>query len=225
MDYSYVKLKKTQIIIFLFLSISFTGFSQNLRFGIFFAPQLSWMSPDVKSIDKDVSKLGINAGLIIDRFFAENYIFSSGISIINSGGTLTYSDSISLRFRNTTEVFPEGVSVSYKLQYLTIPLELKFKTNKIGNFIYYGHLGLTSQICLKASADIPASNIKDESIVHEINFFNLAYHIGAGLEYSLGGNTAIIGGLIYTNGFLDITDNKNDTVTLSNIRLRIGLMF
>ena len=56
---------------------------------------------------------------------------------------------------------------------------------------------------------------------------NLSLHIGGGIEYSLGGATAVMAGLYYTNGFTNIykTSFLNDKVSLRNIGLRLGILF
>ena len=46
--------------------------------------------------------------------------------------------------------------------------------------------------------------------MNELKMFNLSYHITAGIEYSLGGNTAMILGLNFDNNFLDITKDNGD---------------
>jgi len=59
--------------------------------------------------------------------------------------------------------------------------------------------------------------------------FNLSYHITAGIEYSLGGNTALVFGLDFDNNFLDITkDNGNqptDKVSQKILSFRFGVNF
>jgi hypothetical protein len=59
--------------------------------------------------------------------------------------------------------------------------------------------------------------------------FNLSYHITAGIEYSLGGTTAIVAGLNFDNNFLDITkDNGNqpvDKISQRIISFRLGVNF
>ena len=53
----------------------------------------------------------------------------------------------------------------------------------------------------------------------------MSYFIGAGIEYSLGGNTALILGLYYQNGFWDITKTKDYKVTIGSVSLRLGVRF
>jgi opacity protein-like surface antigen len=70
-----------------------------------------------------------------------------------------------------------------------------------------------------------SGNLLNDNISDEINLFNMGYHFGAGAEYSLGGNTAVVFGITYSNGFSDITKNTNDKITTSSFAIRLGLLF
>jgi len=67
--------------------------------------------------------------------------------------------------------------------------------------------------------------LNNENISDEVKLFTLGYFIGAGIEYSIAGSTAIVVGITYTNGFIDITPDSNNKVTLSNFALRLGILF
>jgi opacity protein-like surface antigen len=147
----------------------------------------------------------------------------TGISIDNTGGNLTFKDSITLK-TNGGDVDLPGSTVHYKLQYINIPLGLKLKTNEIGYLTFFTHLGINGGINIKATGEVDDFELDNENISEEISLFNLGYYIGAGAEYSIGGNSAIILGLTYTNGFIDITTDT-DKVTQSNFAIRIGILF
>jgi hypothetical protein len=218
---------KKLLFLLLIILISSTFANAQWKFGVFADPQVSWMKPDVKDVENNGIKGGINFGLVADKFFAPNYAITTGISIHSTGGNLKYTMISNVPFETTDSTYQlsNGKSVKYKLQYIDIPLGLKLRTNRIGYSTIYADLGLTAQINIKATGDISGSNITDENIRHEVNLFNLGYHIGAGIEYALGGNTSVIVGLTYTNGFVDVTTRSNDRVTLNSLALRLGIMF
>ena len=221
-------MKKFFIISAILLIGSTSIFSQGWRFGIEASPQLSWMKSDKKIVDGDGTRFNLGYGLGIDYFFGKNYAFSTGITINNTGGKQKFKDSVFFN-HNDTLLLANDASVSYKLQYLTIPLSLKFTTNEIGYITYYGQLGLTTQIRVKSTADIAANNygIAAEKNKEDTRLFNVGYHIGAGIQYSLGGNTALVLGLIYNNGFTDVTNIKgcDDKTVINNITLKVGIIF
>jgi len=216
-------MNRFKIFIFSFLFISFSVKGQQLRLGVSVDPQVSWMKTDVKTVGANGGRLGVNFGLVVEKYFAANYAFATGISISSSGGKLLYKTSGKFNFKDTTLSYPANTGITYKLQYLTIPFSVKLKTNRIGYLSYYAVLGLTAQINIKANADV--RDISDDDIGEDINLFNLGYHFGGGVEYALGGNTSLFAGIIYTNGFSDITSSSNDKVTLNNFALKLGIMF
>jgi hypothetical protein len=132
-------------------------------------------------------------------------------------------------FNNFESDVPAGKSVVYKIQYISVPLGLKFKTNQIGYVTFFTDIGLDPKIVINRKADIPSLSITDENAIKELKGLNLSYHIIAGIEYSLGGNTAIVLGLGYENNFLDITRDINnqpvDKVTQNILKFRIGVNF
>jgi hypothetical protein len=217
-------MKKLLFVIILLSSFLYIH-SQDLRFGVFVDPLLSWLTPDAKNISRDGPRIGIKGGLILDKYFAKNYAFTTGVSISNMGGNLHYKDSVIIETLETEVILNPESGVEYKLQYVSVPVGLKFKTNEIGYFTFFAQLGFTPQINIKARAEASDNQIDNENISEELNLFNLSYFFGGGLEYSLGGNTALTGGIIFNNGFIDVLSSKNVKETLSFLSLRLGIMF
>ena len=54
-------MKKYLIILTITLT-SLSVFSQNMRFTVFVDPKFSWMTPDLKDVSSEGSKLGVNIG-------------------------------------------------------------------------------------------------------------------------------------------------------------------
>jgi len=212
--------------LFFFLSLISTGLvAQNLTFSVVGDPQIAWLKTDVNHISNNGVVFGFNGGLIIDRYFAENYAFSSGIFLWHSGGKLLFSDSTTIGFRTGEKTLEPNTSMAYHLQYLTVPFSLKLHSNEIGYIKFFTHLGINSHISIKKTADVPAMNIDNVGIPDEIHFFSMSYFFGGGIKYSLGGNTAILCGIYYTNGFWDITADEDCKTTQNAVSLRLGIQF
>ncbi|MGC9374397.1 MAG: porin family protein [Bacteroidales bacterium] len=217
---------KKYLILIIFAVSSSVIFAQGLKFTVFADPKLSWMSPDLKDVSSEGSKLGVNIGLNVDNYFAKNYAFMTGISIDNTGGKLKYDFEKNIDTRSAEDsIIPAGSVLNYKLQYINIPLGLKFKTNQIGYTTFFTHLGINGGINIKATGEVDNFELNNENISDEVKLFTLGYFIGAGVEYSIAGSTAIVIGITYTNGFIDITPDNNNKVTLSNFALRLGVLF
>ena len=200
-------------------------FSQKLSFSVVFDPQITWMKSDSKSMKTDGTRFGFNAGLVLDRYFAENYAFSTGVSIWQTGGKLMLVDSKGFQDTFWLDTLPSGTTVNYNLQYITIPISLKLNSNQIGYITFFAHLGANNHMNVRALAGVPGMDISDEDIMKEVRFIMMSYFIGGGLEYSLGGNTALMAGLYFTNGFRDVRKTEDYKVYIGNIAIRLGVKF
>ncbi len=225
----YRSIKILPLLVIIIFSSEVIIAQQKITFGVHADPVISWFSSDIKEITNNGARAGINFGLNFNRYFSPNYSFSSGISIINGGGSLTSSETTVMEFTNFSSSVAPGEQVIYKIQYLAIPLGLKLQTNQIGYLTYFTDLGLDPKVVIGGKCDIPSLDIKGEKATNELNSFNLSYHITAGVEYSLGGTTALVFGLSFDNNFLDITtDNVNqlkDKIGHKLLSFRIGVNF
>ncbi|MEA1887743.1 MAG: porin family protein [Bacteroidota bacterium] len=205
------------------------SFSQNIQIGLYTEPLISWFSSDTELTANEGARPGLAFGLTIDRYFARNYAFSTGISIINASGRLSYSDTLLIRLKNTQTELVAGDKITYRIQYLSIPLGIKLKTNQIGYMTFFANAGLNPKIIIGGKADIPSEDIKKVNVTKELKLFNLGYNITAGMEYSLGGRTAVMLGLVYEDNFMDVTKDYSgqaeDKISHHMLRFRIGINF
>lgn len=222
-------MKKSLVSVLLILfSLTITAQSK-YRFTVFANPCINWLSSDVKKVKSGSAVFGYDLGLNVDKFFAERYAISSGVSIGTLGGKLQYSEQtdFSVHGIDTTIHVKANSTVDYNLQYISVPLGVKLKTNEIGYFTYFANLGLTTQMNIKATAssnDSPTS-LDNDNISDEISLFNLGYHFGLGAEYSLGANTSVVFGFTYSSGFNDVTKSKSDVITTNSFAFRLGMLF
>jgi hypothetical protein len=219
-------MKKIFLFTALIVSINMAG--QDFRIGINLDPVISWYSPNTKNIDKAGSKLGFSGGLMIETSFKENYVFATGINLTYLGGNLQYNDNpVSFTVDKDKIVnLDSATTVEYTLQYISIPLSLKLKTNAIGYISYFGQIGLTPQFNISAKATSDKGNLLDkDNVGEEIGLFNLSFFIGGGIEYDLGGTTALNLGIFYNNGFIDLLSDKDYKAALNYVNLRLGVLF
>lgn len=222
------KLKLPVLAIIFLMAISIAK-GQNLQISLSADPVISWFSSDTRDVVNKGGRPGFSLALQVDNYFTENYAFSTGIGILWMSGRLNYSDTLHLRFKNSEIFVPGNEDIIYNIQYLSVPVGLKLRTNQIGYITFFTNIGLDPKIMIGGKADIPFSDITDENITEELRLFNLGYHLTAGIEYSLGGNTALLIGLGYENVFLDTTkdyeDQPVDKIGQHIIRFKLGLNF
>jgi hypothetical protein len=206
---------------------------QMIRLGIHADPVISWFSTDIDAVKNQGARPGFNFGLSVYRYFGPNYSFSTGINIIRAGGRLV-SDSTTvfdLSYKKTSKIVTvaRGEAILYKIQYVSVPIGLKLQTNQIGYFTFFTDLGIDPKIVIGNKVDIPSINIEGERANSELRFFNLSYHIMAGIEYGIGGSTAFVLGLGFDNNFVDITKDLNvqpdDRVSHKLLSFRFGVNF
>ena len=217
---------KTKLLLTLILlTISFFSSAQGIRFIVFADPQVSWLKPEVRQVENAGIRGSINAGFELDNFFSSNYAFSTGLSLSNIGGKLKFNEAFTVRFEDSEEVLDPGNIIIYRLQYVNLPLGLKFTTREIGYTTIFAKLGVGGHFNIKSNANISALGINDESLLDEIQLFNMSYHFGLGIQYSLGGQTAVVSGIEYRHRFLDIASNNQYKALLNSLSLRIGILF
>lgn len=221
------------ILTFLLLSGSILiNAQQKISFGVHTDPVIGWFSSDINNVKNEGARPGFNFGISFNRYFTPNYSFSSGINIISAGGRLIGDDITVMKldkYETGTATVAAGKAVVYRIQYLAVPLGLKLQTNQIGYLTFFTDLGLDPKVVINGKVDIPSLGIKGESATSELRIFNLSYHIIAGIEYGIGGNTAVVVGLGFDNNFLDITkdngDQPDDKVSHKLLSFRLGVNF
>lgn len=214
------------IILFLLAGSFLTLSAQGIRFNVHIDPQFAWLSSsEHKTVDPDGSIFHIQAGLQMDYFFQENYAFVLGFGINNLGGNLLYSDSVTYGSEEHPVIIEPDQSVKMNLQYLDIPLGLKLKTEEMGYGTFFLQLGFNPMFNISSHITSKDGTYDKKDIKESINLFNLGYHVGAGIEYRLGGNTAAIGGIRWTSGLTNVTEDDGANITVNSLSIHLGILF
>ena len=212
----------------IFFAIGIASFAQRaVQMSFTASPSINWMSSDQKEVNKDGGVVGFDFGIHADFFFddEEKYAFTTGLLITNTGGKLNYFTTEPFEFAG--ETLDPGTQIRYRLQYMEVPLAVKLKTSPFRRWTYWGQFGLSSFINVRARGDSDEGTLDRANINDEVNLFNLAMNVGFGSKFDLGGSNAISLGLIYKNGFLDVTDDGffNERSTLNAVVFKLGLVF
>lgn len=227
MKLSKKKIMKYYMSFLLLIILPISAYNQDLKIGVFLEPQLSWLGTQSKNIEYDGTHLGFRGGIVLDKYFANRYAINTGISIGNQGGSLMFLNPDSTDFKVLDEELklPEGTTVDFSLQYVTIPLALKLRTNQIGYFTYFARVGLLSQINVLTKGTSSDGQFKKDNINKEINTFNISYFFGGGAEYEIGQGTSVFLEASFYNGFTDAMTNKSIKAYSRIVSIRTGIIF
>lgn len=192
------------------------------------SPTINWLSSDQKGVESGKVALGFNYGVNADFYFDEGnrYALATGLLINSTGGNLRYYDnSDEIQFSRHT--FDSGTTFRYRLKYIEVPLALKLKTSQFRRWSYWGQFGFSGMINIQSKGDSSNDLLDKSNINDEVKLFNLALNIGVGSHFDLGGNNAINVGIVYKNGFMDVTSNNQfkDKADLNSLMLKLGLVF
>ncbi|HHB79501.1 MAG TPA: PorT family protein [Saprospiraceae bacterium] len=233
-------MKKITIALFLSLTVTFLAQAQsNFRFGIQASPSFSWLSTSDNNINGNGANLGLKLGLTGEYDIAENYSIIGGLNFaFNHGGTLKYNKGGKYWPSVTSDMLPDGVNLKYNLQFVEIPFGMKMRTNEFGLLRYYAELPVfTLGIVTKSNGDIKGTSGLDkekENISKEVNGFNIAWGLGAGVEYEISSSTKLIGGFAFQKYFFDLTENsgliggsqtEDSKASMSTLTFKIGVIF
>ncbi|MDH5474990.1 MAG: PorT family protein [Cyclobacteriaceae bacterium] len=207
------------------LCFSITSYAQKMKLGIQMSPGLSSsriVSKPVTPVDSYISdngsKLSFRFGPIADFALTETYFFTTGILFSSKSVAISYNDDIA----------PVILVEEYKLQYLQLPIALKLYTNEISlDTRIFVSMGLMTEI-----------NISEKQVdnyitplITDFTFFDASLFIGGGVEYAIGTNTSIYGGVSYNRGLFnsisDVRVVRGDDLKIFNdlINLDIGVKF
>ncbi|HNW51854.1 MAG TPA: outer membrane beta-barrel protein [Prolixibacteraceae bacterium] len=218
---------KRTILILVLLSVSILSRGQFIKLGFQASPHLSWMKSSDVNISNQQSRAGIKYGLEADLFLLKvpRYSLNTGLYISNHSFKARYNVTDPLSMGNTTLTSP--VSVQYKLNYIEIPLDIKLRSDQFYRMTYFGQFGITNLINISASAISTDGKLNSANVSESIGLYNMGMLMGGGVEYDLGGNTAVNCGVQYTNYFIDATTIKglDEKTTIKTVRLVIGVMF
>ncbi len=171
------------------------------------------------------SGLNFSAGINADFYFGQNYAFATGLWY--TGKRLGVKEIITRRVDGVLEN-SETISVNNN-QYLQIPVTLKLFTNEVASdmrvFFQLGGL-----LDFKLSENLKTWNSTVGERKPKDNAYNplgISLYLGSGVEYQMGENTVLFGGLSYQRKLTNSLSKSGpfpkaalneDTQAVTNIR-------
>ncbi|KQR72394.1 porin family protein [Pedobacter sp. Leaf176] len=218
------------ILIFSFFSINiwaqnFSGPGYGFRLGLTATPTIGWIKPEQGKTEG--VGLGFSYGLMGDFNFAPNYSFSTALTITTINGKSTEVNVMPYNSIYGSDT-PVAYDLKYKLQYIELPLTVKLKTLKNAGRRWYGQFGLSNafNISAKQNAVRNGSQIgNNQNISDWTKFYRAGLIIGGGGEFDISGNTSILAGITFNNGFTNIVKDSSRDTKNHYLALNFGLFF
>ncbi len=210
------------------LFISGNLFAQeSFQLSFSLAPSVNWMSAEKNGISGGDIKAGYDFGMVADLFFdyRQRYALTTGLLLTNTGGELEYHNTSSFNFAG--ETINPGSSIRYRLKYLEIPFAVKLRTSPFRGWTYWGQFGLSGFINVGAKGDTNDGVLDKSDIKDEIRHLNIAMNLGAGANFSLSADNALVIGVIFKDGLTDITKDHyhEGKTTVNSVIFKLGLIF
>ena len=155
-------------------------------------------------------------GLTFDMPIKENVSFSSGLSYAPK--------KVSINYEGNSGNF--SGSERYRLQYLQIPVLIRFTTNEImPGFKVYFTTGFYGEFKV-----FEESNERDPVIVQKFRPIDASFNLGSGVELSLGPDTIVYGGVTYNRGLINsvkdvISSDADLKINNDLIGIEVGVRF
>ena len=222
-------IRSAMILVFIPASLRAQHPQRRVSFTFSLQPQLNWIHADEPSLEKGPVRLGFQFGLRADYKFERFFAFSCGVNLDQTGGNIVYRDALYLDLLRGRDTLMPGTKVTYRLQYVEIPVALKFIMPEIGYQTWFAEIGLDPMFNTRAFINATDNNINKEPFKQGISGFNLAWHTGLGMKYSLGGRLGLQLAIVYKNTFLDVTREngirKADNARINQVGLNVGFVF
>jgi len=211
----------------------------DFQFGFKIAPNFGWLKPDTEGYDFKGLRLGFNWGFVAEYKMSENIRLQSGFNVLMHGGKLEYAHAITTNTQSGTINETGTMLRRYSFKYIEIPVVVKMTTNEIGYFRYFGVIGLGTGLNISAKAvdefsvtDPVDRLVKGEpKIKSSTRFVREALILGLGAQYNFSGNTDLVFGVNFNNGFTNVLKGSNkvtgfsETAISNFIELNIGVLF
>jgi hypothetical protein len=232
---------------------------KNFRFGLKVSPMLAWYKPDdKKKLETSGVLFKFGWGLMTEFRLNKIASFTTGLQIDYDGGGLSFKDTAFYYYSADNIIakadtggkkyeFYRLTKRNYNINYVTVPIILKMKTNEIGYMTYFGNFGINSSFKTKVRSDDfvvtttgATANQQDLDISDDAALFKFALNVGVGLEYTFSGSTALVVGVNYINGFSNILKPESKFLFRSannnyepfkqkafgnNVSLTVGVLF
>ena len=241
------KMKNVTILVLGVLLSQLSYAQTEFRFGLKGAANVGWITGASKNVENGGTKLGFAYGIMGDFYFRPNYGASVEVLMSQINGKLDVL-SPQVFLSDTSGTVVDGMRYTYNLQYIEVPVSMKFRTKEIGDITYWGNFGISPGFLLNAKASIAEEGLPANVVLDDPNDFlvndnegdpfttdnfndqvfllRVPLIIGGGIEYRMAGSTSLQAGIRFTNSFTDMLVKDKDVLAKNNyVAITAGVLF
>ena len=218
--------KKIGLITCVFMQLQLSAQHSPFRLGFQISPGVAWMTTN----DLGVTNVGSNLTMgisargeigISDRLSATT---GAGLTF-NRGGTLRHETGGNFfpesrlsngDYNSGQKPLPDGTKLKYRLQYVEIPVALKWYVYEDKVLRYFAEAPVITwgvTVRRRGAIDAGEIHVDNEDISKDVNPFNIILGFGGGVEYTVGSKTSVVAGLSFHRGLIDVTNNAATRAT------------
>lgn len=199
---------------------------KNIQAGLALGTGVIFTNTETELIDRRGIGASQVVGMNLEWHFKPNIAFSTGLEFDFDRYRYTFNDSVYVDY-NDKDILRKRDAIAQRntllmeqrrtrTTYATIPTMLRFQTNFLGYFRYFGRFGLRNSFLLSSRADIDGHIINEDNQVGEerelddmilsrdVSFYKGSAGLSGGAEWNFSGGTSLIGELGYYLGFTNI---------------------
>lgn len=216
-----------QILLFPFVFNLFSINAQNHLVGL--KGGASWTNINATGFLTEVdTKLGMNLGLTYDYMLKKYFSIESGIIYDQRG----FTNEVIITNVEGAET-GKSVTIRYNYDYLTIPLKIEFNYGK--KIYFFGAIGVTPSILVKANWTFPAIEFNGELLNKKVfdetelvNRFDLGGLAEVGFGYKFNEKLWLYSAFSYQRSFTSITNSNyfaNSEIRHYGMNANLGLKY
>ncbi len=208
----------------LFSTVSRAIESSPYILGVHVDPLLSWFTADNNHFAGAAANVGLNAGLDFEYKFVKRYSLLTGAGIDLRGASLAYKQAgyeLQTKYDGKLDIAKDKV-LDTDFRGLAIPVALNMRAIEIGYTTFFATAGLHLSVPFFESAKLGGTEHRTSGMYTPL-FVNYMFRLG--IEYSLGGSSAVQCGLLFDGSFFNSYDTGRGEVNMYSMGLRIGFVF
>ncbi len=207
-----------KVLTIIICAASFAVNAQQFRIGASITPSIGFWDIEGDLYESSGTKFGVQAGLIVDQTLgsSERFALTSGLSWnLNPGGFQTANANGNTAFK----------AWNFNVMSIDLPITVRLRSDQLNKTVLFVQYGANFGFTLLKKVSLDGGQSGGGGFDYES--VNPSLAMGAGIEYSISDEKALMINLYFLNGLKNmVIDNANDdNMFPQQLGLRVGMFF